>query len=190
MVAANWTTPILTLFSVIHCLCGRSIPRMSSSSSMRFCRQEWYITYHYIFKKYLSLICLETNRHIYNGVEELWGLFLIRASLFQEATMEWNANVLVLAMLSFKQNSLKKLTECTNLYFTPSYYYLQLVWLHGTQSRISYMWSHKLIVFQCLSACKVARSSVYLYFLASLSELSFDLIQKGESINVTAVIIF
>ena len=48
------------------------------------------------------------------------------------------------------------------------------------------MWSQKPIVSQCLSACKVARSSIYLYFLASLSKLSFDLIQRGESINVTS----
>ena len=36
----------------------------------------------------MSLICLETNRLIYSDVQELLGLFLIRASLFQEATLE------------------------------------------------------------------------------------------------------
>ena len=52
-----------------------------------FGRQEWCIAYHFFFKKCLSLICLETNRRLYSDVQELLGLFFIRASLFQEATL-------------------------------------------------------------------------------------------------------
>ena len=53
---------------------------------MRFGSQEWCIAYHFFFKKCLSLIWFG-NRDVYGDIQELLGLFLIRALLFQEATL-------------------------------------------------------------------------------------------------------